>query len=55
MSNGWCPGIDFDPSDPDEMEVMQLVWEREKFDAMERLRRECEQLRERLAQYEGGE
>jgi hypothetical protein len=26
---GWVAGEDFDPSDPEEMAVMELVWERE--------------------------
>lgn len=30
--DGWIPGVDFDPHDPEEMEVMRLVWERERFE-----------------------
>ena len=53
MANeGWVPGVDFDPHDPDEMEIMKVVWEQEKYDRMARLERENRSLRERLAQYE---
>lgn len=45
---GWVPGVDFDPSDQDEMEVMRLVWEKEKYDRMEQLERENRRLREEL-------
>lgn len=48
MNNGWCVGIDFDPYDPDEMEVMHLVWENEKFDRIRQLERENEMLRRML-------
>lgn len=45
---GWVAGIDFDPSDPEEMETMKLVWEREAYDTAERLRRENESLRNEI-------
>lgn len=47
--SGWIPGVDFDPSDRDEMEVMRLVWEKEKYDRMAELERENRRLREELA------
>lgn len=50
---GWIPGEDFDPSDPDEMEVMHAVWEQEKYDRMRQLERENEDLRSALGKYEG--
>lgn len=54
MSNdGWVPGVDFDPHDPDEMEIMHVVWEQEKHDAMTALQRENDYLRQALARYEG--
>lgn len=46
---GWIPGEDFDPHDPDEMEVMALVWQRERHDRMAQLQRENERLRAELA------
>jgi hypothetical protein len=50
---GWVPGVDFDPTDPDEMEVMELVWERERHDTLAAKDREIASLRARLAEYEG--
>jgi len=50
---GWVPGVDFDPDDADEMETMELVWERERYDAMAAKDREIASLRARLAEYEG--
>lgn len=47
---GWVAGEDFDPSDPEEMDVMLLVWDRERHDTIERLERENAALRERLAE-----
>lgn len=52
MSNGWVAGIDFDPHDEEEMEVMRVVWEREKYDRLAELERENVRLREALARYE---
>jgi hypothetical protein len=52
MSNGWIPGEDFDPSDPDEMEIMRAVWEKEKYDRLAELERENVELIKRLAKYE---
>ena len=49
-SLGWVPGVDFDPSDEDEMEVMTLVWGKEKADYTRRLERENEELRAQIAQ-----
>ena len=46
--DGWIPGEDFDPHDPDEMEIMEHVFAKEKMDAMERLQRENEELRRQL-------
>ncbi|QSM01182.1 hypothetical protein SEA_NANOSMITE_158 [Mycobacterium phage Nanosmite] len=45
QGDGWVAGVDFDPSDPDEMEVMHAVWEKEKYDKMAQLERESELLR----------
>jgi hypothetical protein len=39
-SRGWVSGVDFDPYDAEEMEVMQLVWDREKHDHVARVERE---------------
>jgi hypothetical protein len=52
---GWVPYEDFDPDDPDEMETVELVWERERHDAMAAKDREIARLRARLAEYEGGD
>lgn len=46
--DGWVAGVDFDPSDPDEMEIMRVVWEKEKYDKLARLEREVELLRAAL-------
>jgi hypothetical protein len=32
---GWVAGEDFDPSDPEEMEVMHLVWDRDEAEWLE--------------------
>lgn len=48
QSIAWCPGENFDPHDSDEMEVMHLVWEREKFDRIAQLERENARLRSLL-------
>lgn len=45
---GWVAGVDFDPSDPDEMEVMHAVWEQEKHDRIRQLKSEKERLRNEL-------
>ena len=50
---GWVPGVDFDPSDPEDMETMGLVWARERADRAARLERENERLRERIAELSG--
>lgn len=47
-NEGWIPGVDFDPHDPDEMEVMHLVWDQEKYDRTRQLERENELLRAAL-------
>lgn len=47
--DGWVAGIDFDPSDQDEMEVMRVVWEKEKYDKIAALEREIEVLRRALS------
>lgn len=49
----WVAGVDFDPYDADEMDVMRLVWEREAAATNERLRRENAELRRRLAELTG--
>lgn len=36
MSDAWIPGENFDPNDPDEMEIMHVIWERERLEAAER-------------------
>lgn len=46
---GWVAGVDFDPSDQDEMEVMQVVWEQEKYDRIAQLEKEVQSLRAALA------
>jgi hypothetical protein len=45
QGDGWVPGVDFDPTDPEEMEVMKVVWEREKFDRIHALEEENARLR----------
>lgn len=45
----WVPGVDFDPHDDDEMEIMHLVWDRDLHDKVNRL--EDENLRLRTALY----
>ncbi len=50
---GWVPGVDFDPTDPDEMEVMELVWDRERADTVDRLRADNERLRRQVAELTG--
>jgi hypothetical protein len=45
---GWVAGVDFDPSDPEEMEVMHLVWDRERYDSIARLEAENARLRSLL-------
>ena len=47
---GWVAGVDFDPRDPDEMEVISLVFEREKYDRMAQLERENARLRAQVAE-----
>jgi hypothetical protein len=46
---GWVAGEDFDPSDPEEMETMRLVWDRERHDKIARLEAENARLRALLA------
>lgn len=48
-SRGWVPGVDFDPYDAEEMEVMQDVWENERYNRIAQLERENERLRAQLA------
>ena len=45
----WVPGVDFDPYDPDEMEVMRDVWEGERMSRIAELEIENDALRARLA------
>jgi hypothetical protein len=53
-SPGWVPGKDFDPDDPEEMQTMELVWERERESALAAKDREIAGLRAKLEQYGGG-
>lgn len=55
VSPGWVPGVDFDPSNDDDMAVMDQVWSREKASRAARLERENELLRARIAELTGGE
>lgn len=48
QGDGWVAGIDFDPSDPDEMDVMRHVWEQERHDRLQVLERENDSLRTAL-------
>lgn len=54
-SPGWVPGVDFDPHDDEQMDVMREVWSREKADRATRLERENDRLRARIAELTGGE
>lgn len=45
---GWVAGVDFDPSDPDEMEIMHAVFEKEKYDRISQLEQENARLRGEL-------
>lgn len=49
----WIPGENFDPDDPDEMEIMRGIWEGERETAIQRLERENTELRNRLEALEG--
>lgn len=55
LDTAWVPGVDFDPSDDDEMEIMRLVWDRDRHDRADRLERENALLRARLADLEDAE
>lgn len=48
VSPGWVPGVDFNPDDDDDMELMRHVWGRERADRTARLERENETLRAAL-------
>jgi hypothetical protein len=48
----WVPGVDFDPSDPDDVEAVLEASERHLSERMDRLERENALLRSML---EGGE
>jgi hypothetical protein len=52
-SPGWVPGVDFDPHNPDEMEVMREVWAREGATRTTRLERENDRLRTLVAELTG--
>lgn len=54
-SAGWIPGVDFDPGDPEEMEVMADVFDRERQDTITRLTRENDNLRRRVAELTDGD
>lgn len=51
----WTPGVDFDPSDADDMDLMSLVWDREAASAVRRLERDNATLRARVAELTGAE
>jgi hypothetical protein len=53
LDTGWTPGVDFDPHDEEEMQVMHLVWQREARDNAARLEAENNRLRERIAELGG--
>lgn len=46
--SGWVAGVDFNPSDPDEMDVVRAVWEQEKHDRIRQLESENQRLRNEL-------
>lgn len=46
-------GIDFDPNDPDEVEVVKLASEQHRYDRISRLEEENRQLRSELARARG--
>lgn len=50
---GWVAGHDFDPSDPEEMEIMHAVWEQEKHDSIRQLEDENARLRGELEDRRG--
>lgn len=50
QGDGWCPGIDFDPYDRDEMEVMTVIFEGERLSALEKLRAENRRLQGMLTE-----
>lgn len=52
-SNSYCAGVDFDPFDPDEVEIVKLASEWDRHYAMEKLERENARLRSRVAELEG--
>lgn len=54
-SAGWVPGVDFDPGDAEEMEVMADVFDRERQDTITRLTRDNDRLRRVLAQLTGND
>jgi hypothetical protein len=53
QGGGWVAGVDFDPSDPDEMEIMHAVWDQEKHDKIRLLEDENERLRQALNEKNG--
>ncbi len=44
----WVPGVDFDPHDDEEMEVMREVWARDLHEKVARLEDENARLRAQL-------
>lgn len=48
LDTAWTPGVDFDPHDDEEMEIMHLVWERDLHDKVQRLEKENLRLRAEL-------
>lgn len=55
LDTGWVPGVDFDPTDDDDMDIMRLVWDRDRHDRADRLEAENRRLRARLADLEDAE
>lgn len=45
QGDGWVAGVDFDPRDPEEMEIMAVIFEGERLSALDRLQSENDRLR----------
>lgn len=52
-SIAWIPGENFDPHDPEEMEIMHSIWDGECFNYQRRLEAENQYLRQRIAELTG--
>lgn len=48
QGDGWVAGVDFVPSDPDEMDMMHAVWQGERHDRVRQLEAENARLRNEL-------